>query len=272
MGRYKSAAKHRRDREAKKGAGKLAIAGIALAALVGAYIYTTSGRRELDHETLCPASPDAVTVLLVDVTDPMNLAQRQDFINQLERLRSTIPQFGKLAIFKVDAMSEQLLKPVIERCNPGTAENVSELTGNKASAAKRWREGFEKPLDEAFSSITAASGATRSPIVESIQSIALTELKNQETSEKPRRLIVVSDLLQNTERLTFYSGLPEPAQLVTSDAFRTLRTDLNGVDIELWMLQRPDAASRQPAKLRQVWEAMIAEMGGRLQREYNVSG
>ena len=42
--------------------------------------------------------------------------------------------------------------------------------------------------------------------------------------------------------------------------------------MELCMLQRPDARSRQPLQSWQVWEAMVSEMGGKVVREYNVSG
>lgn len=273
MGRYKSARDQRRDKENRKGVIQLGVAAVVLGALFAAYFVAVSGRRSLDPVTLCPASPDSITILLVDVTDPLNLAQRQDFINQLEQLRSTIPQYGKLAVFKVDPTSEQLLKPVIERCNPGTADDVSEVTGNKEGTAKRWREEFEQPLDRAFAGISeASSGAPRSPILESLQSVALTELANQEARGKDRTLVVASDLLQNTDRLSFYGGLPATNTLIDSDAFRTLRTDLKGVKVELWMLQRADAARSQPAALRDVWQAMIGAMGGDVERIYNVSG
>lgn len=273
MGRYKSAAAQKREAQSRSAIVKITLVALAFIGLLVLYFQTVGGRRALDPTTLCPASPDSITVLLVDVTDPMNLAQRQDFINQLERLRNAIPRYGKLAIFKVSPAADQLLTPVIERCNPGTAGDVTELTGNKEKTAKQWQEQFKEPLDQAFAQITAASGAPQSPILESIQSAALTELKSQQSDDKPHKLIVASDLLQNTPRMTFYSGhLPTPDAAVATDAFRTLRTDLRGIDVELWMLQRPDSASSQPKELRYVWEAMIGAMGGNIVREYNVSG
>jgi hypothetical protein len=272
VGRYKSAKQQREEAQTRSAYAKIAGVAVAFAVLIGIYVTTIANRPTLDADTQCPASPESMTVLLVDVTDPLNVPQRQDFINQLERLRSTIPQYGKLAIFKVDPLSDQLLKPVIERCNPGTADDVSEYTGNKEAASKRWEKGFMAPLDEAFTQIMGASDAPQSPVLESIQSVALTQMKKQAADGKKRKLIIASDLLQNTARMSFYSGLPTPESALASDAFRMLRTDLNGIDIELWMLQRPDSKERQPAQLRQVWEAMISEMGGKIVRIYNVSG
>lgn len=272
MSRYKTARHDRRDRAKSQGLTKILAVVIALLALVGLYLWTVSDRRALDPQTLCPPGEESITVLLVDVTDPLTLPQRQDFVNQLERLRTSIPRYGKLAIYKVDATSEQLLQPVIERCNPGTAADVSEWTGNPQATENEWREGFERPLDQAFLEITQASSADRSPIIESVQSIALTELTSPQAEGKPRQLIIASDLLQNTDRITFYERLPAAEQLIASDAFRMLRTDLRDIEVELWMLQRPDSQQSQPRELINLWELIIREQGGDVTRVYNVSG
>lgn len=272
MGRYKSAADTRREGEKRTAGIKLAAVVLILTGFVAAYLIAMGDRRTLDKDTLCPSSPDAVTTLLVDVTDPMNIAQRQDLVNQLERLRTSIPRYGKLTIFKVDASSERLLTPVIERCNPGTADDVSRWNDNPTATAKRYKEEFIAPLDQAFTSILSASGAERSPILESVQAIALTKLKAKDADNKPKRLIIVSDLLQHTDRMSFYGRLPSPKEAINSDAFRLARTDLKDVDTELWMLQRLDARQSQPLALIRLWEAMIQSMGGSVTRSYTVSG
>ena len=221
---------------------------------------------------MCPADPTSVTILLVDVTDPMNVAQRQDFMNQLARLKNSIPRYGKLIVTKVDATSDTLLAPVIVRCNPGTAADVNDATGDPAAVQKQWSEGFDRPLQQAFDRIAGASGADHSPILESVQSVALTEFQKPAVEGKPRRLIVASDLLQNTADISFYKTLPEPAAFIGSPAFRKARTDLRGVEVELWMLERSDAASTQPRSLADLWDRLITAQGGILKRIYNVSG
>ncbi|MBB3909760.1 hypothetical protein [Sphingomonas desiccabilis] len=246
---------------------------IAIVLVVGAIYFTVaSSRRSLDAETLCPTTADSVTVLLVDVTDPMNTAQRQDFANQLTKLKNSIPRYGKLIVAKVDATGDKLLAPVITRCNPGTAEDVSSATGDPAAVQKQWEEGFDAPLTQAFERLSAASGAEQSPILESIQSVALTELQRPGLEKTPRRLIVASDLLQNTGDVSFYRNLPEPRAFTESPGFRRLRTDLRGVEVELWMLERSDAASTQPRALADLWERIIDADGGEVRRIYNVSG
>lgn len=235
------------------------------------YFSVARGNRALD-ENLCPATPSSITVLLVDVTDPLSVAQRQDFQNQLIRLRNSIPRYGKLIVVKVDSAASELLTPVIVRCNPGTAEDVNEWTGDPNGIQKRHREGFEEPLGHAFVGLSRASGAERSPIFESVQSVALTELLPPDAVELPRKLVIVSDLLQNTEAVSFYSGLPDPAALLSSDDFRRVRSDLRDVEVEIWMLERSDAPRTQPRSLIDLWDAAITEQGGLVNRVYNVSG
>lgn len=267
-----SAADVRKQSQSRKGAVMVGTVIAGVLALAGAYAYVNSSIRSLDEVTLCPSTPDSITVLLVDVTDPMNLAQRQDFINQLIRLKNTIPRFGKLIVAKVDATSDDLLKPLISRCNPGTASDVNSATGDKATVQKQWDEGFDKPLTDAFDLIASASPADQSPILESIQSVALTELQRPGQDNIPKRLIVASDLLQNTGAISFYGGTPDGRAFVDSPAFRRVRTNLRDVEVELWMLERSDSATTQPRALADLWTQIINAEGGDIQRIYNVSG
>lgn len=260
------------DRE--KFIGYVQIVGVVtVVAIVGWFIYyAMNARRSLDAETLCPAKPDSYTVLLVDVTDPMNVAQRQDFLNQLERLKQSIPRYGRLAVIKVDAAAEHLLHPMIIRCNPGTAADETETTGNPKKLQKKWDEQFSAPLDRVFEQLAEASSAETSPILESVQSVALTEFENKAAEDKPHRLVLASDLLQNTGSVSFYKGLPTADNFVRSAAFDRARTDLRGVEVELWMLQRGDTRETQPRALPDLWDRIITEQGGSLKRLYRVSG
>lgn len=248
-------------------------AALAVVIFVGfIYFRVQASHLALDKVTLCPAKPTSVTVLLVDVTDPMNTPQRQDFMNQLERLKNTIPRYGELVVSKVDPTDTNLLSPIITRCNPGTAADVNEATGDPAFVQKQWSDGFDKPLRASFEKLATASRSETSPILESIQSVALTEFQKPGREDVPRRLVVASDLLQNTREISFYRGLPNSRDFTSSAAFRRTRTDLRGVEVELWMLERSDAASTQPRSLAELWDRVITEQGGDLKRVYNVSG
>jgi hypothetical protein len=271
MPRFRSEADRRATRQSIR--AMLTLAGIAALLLAVGAIYLTesTSRQALDEVTLCPPKPVSTTVLLVDVTDPMNVAQRQDFFNQLEQLKASIPRYGKLTVIKVDSAAERLLSPVIVRCNPGTAADVSGFSGNPKSIEEKHRR-FEKSLDTAFETLTRASGAEVSPILESIQSAALTELRSRDSTDGPRRLIVASDLLQNTKEISFYGPLPDTDRFLAGGPFRKARTDLRGVEVELWMLQRSDSGETQPRALAELWAQIIEAQGGTFKTVYRVSG
>ncbi|KPF78328.1 hypothetical protein IP88_04010 [alpha proteobacterium AAP81b] len=202
----------------------------------------------------------------------MTLPQRQDFLNQLEELKNSIKRYGQLTVVRVEQIGDRLLVPVLTRCSPGTARDIDPIKGNPDKVQKQWTDGFSAPLERAFSSLARANGADQSPIFESVQSAALTELQKPGREGIPKRLIIASDLLQNTQELSFYRDLPSEDVFLRSDAFRRRRTDLRGVEVELWQLQRGDAAKTQPRALSMLWERAIGEQGGTVTRIYNVSG
>jgi hypothetical protein len=173
---------------------------------------------------------------------------------------------------QVDSTGKALLTPVITRCSPGTASDTDEIKGNPQKLQRQWQDGFADPLEHAFRRMAMANGADQSPILESIQSIALTEFQKPGREDLPKRLVIASDLLQNTDGITFYRALPTPESFVQSESFSRVRTDLRGVEVELWQLQRDDAARTQPRALSALWESLIAEQGGTVIRLYNVSG
>jgi len=246
---------------------------IAFLAGAGALYYNADASNpDVDERTLCPDQPASTTILLVDVTDPMNLPQRQDFHNKFNQLRTSIPRFGKLIVVRVDPVSTKLLRPIITLCNPGTSDDVSEWTSDKQGVQRTWEEKFAKPLERTFEELLAASAATSSPILESIQSVALTDLQAPTANNHPRHLVVVSDLLQHTPSISFYNSIPNADQLVASEAFSRVRTDLKGIDVELWMLERGDFSQTQPRALPDLWERMIAVQGGRWKSLRRVSG
>lgn len=272
MARKQSAADRRKKKDAKKAFAYLAIVTIALGGLGTLYVRSLLSHKELDATTLCPAQPASLTIMLVDVTDPMNLPQRQDFNNQLDRLVEQVPRHGKIVVMKVDAVSEQLLTPIITRCNPGSAADVSEVDGNPQKLGRMHAEQFVAPLHAAFADLLKASGAPRSPILESIQSANLTELQKAEYKDVPRKLVVASDLLQHTNEVSFYQALPDADALIKGQPFSRARTDLRNVEVELWMLQRSDSRRTQPRALPDLWDRIITEQGGQLVRLYTVSG
>lgn len=63
----------RKSKEKRLGYAKFVAALLLAAVIGGVYILVRQGLRDLDEVTLCPEKPSSLTVLVVDVTDPMNV-------------------------------------------------------------------------------------------------------------------------------------------------------------------------------------------------------
>jgi hypothetical protein len=269
--RGRSASRQRRGNETKKAIRNIVVVLTLVSVVAFFYFRSVLSQRSLDEDA-CPSKVDAVTVLLVDVTDQMNTPQRQDFRNQLEKLLRQIDRYEKLVVVKVDPVGDSLLVPIITRCNPGSARDVTEIDGNPAKLERQHQEQFIEPMTTAFEGLAVASGAARSPVLESVQSVALSEFQKSDLDGGERRLILASDLLQHTDRVNFYEGLPDPKAFLKSQNFQRVSTDLKGVEVELWMLQRDDSKQTQPNALHEFWEYIINAQGGKVTRVYRVSG
>lgn len=271
--RRRSRERRRAARDNIIGALLLAVAMMAVAAGVAAYAYLRGQARPLEAQTLCPKDgPDQVTVVLLDVTDPLNAAQRQGLQNEFIALRDRLPPHARLEVYTVGDTDGTLLTPVAALCNPGRGSDIDWLRGNPGRVEKRWREAFEVPLNAALEAALQAPTAQRSPILESIQSVSLTSLLLPAHRDRPRSLIVVSDLLQHTDGLTFYRGLPTADRLISLPAFARLRADLRNVKVELWLVRREAEASRQGRALIELWQGIFAAQGAEVIRVYALAG
>jgi hypothetical protein len=223
-------------------AGGLVLVGTVILVLAfGFYllIVTRESHVALDPETYCPkAGPHAVTAVIVDTTDALNLVQRTDLMNEIEKLIAAVPRFAALEIYAVGPVEEEPPQPVFRKCNPGRAAEISEWTGNPTMVERDWREGFREPLEKVLARMLTASEAASSPILESIQWVTINALTSPGRSELPRRLVVVSDLLQYTAGLSHYQGVGEFATFAQTPYYRRIRAPLDGVTVDLLMVRR----------------------------------
>jgi hypothetical protein len=249
-----------------------------LAALAGYVIWWGPKRLALD-EFYCPKDvpPTAVYAVLVDHSDAFTTIQQLAVRNRLDGLRAEVPKFGRLEIYRVVAEAEAVqdrdqIAPVFSLCNPGTGAELDELTGNPNLARKRWESGFDQPLQEVFQSLMTGGGAETSPIMESIQALALQAFARDGLEATPKSLVIVSDMLHHTDKFSHYRSAPDFGQLKGTPYYRQLRSDLSGVKVTLLYLHRPEASGRQtPAHLR-FWQAFFADQGAILAHFIPIEG
>lgn len=269
----KSARASRKRRDDLLGLVILGSVFIVFAIGYGMYSKAKKAQVPLDSVTLCPLDgPSGVTVLLIDRTDPLGPVQTADLRQHLLRIRDGLPLYEGIEIYSIGPVVNEVLSeegPML--CNSGRAEDVDSLTANPRLTEKRWKERFAEPLQKVFDKLLEAGHDERSPIMESIQSVSVTAFGSLSPKAKHRRLIIASDMLQNTEALDQYKGDIIPfSQFKTTAEYKRLRTDLQGVEVEILYFERN--VSPQGRKHIEFWQEYFADSGAKLVRVTRIQG
>jgi hypothetical protein len=103
-----------------------------------------------------------------------------------------------------------------------------------------------------------------SPIFEAIQATALRTFGKPDYDGLTKRLVIVSDLLQNVPgELSMYDGVPSFAAFEKISYYSRVRSDLNGVSVLLYYLARPTVKQQDSNHLafwRDYFQAQGAEV------------
>lgn len=214
---------------------------IITAALIAGYSYLKWVVPRPPHllpGTLCPDDgPRSITVVLVDATDDLTDITKRDIRSHLTDLAEALPPYGLLEM--------RLLDPTIpggritfKKCNPGDGSNLSKLVTNPVLAHKRWLEDFHIPVENALDGSLAPARADTSPIMETVQRIAVDRFSGQSLSNTPKSLVLVSDMIENGPDYSQYHGDLSYERFQASPAYKKLRTDLHRADVSILYAQR----------------------------------
>lgn len=246
-----------------------AVIALGLLGAAGWWMNRTSTEMAVNSETLCPLAtgPVAETVILFDLTDPLAAAQTSQLLQHLES------EFANAAIgtqFTMGVVSENpadwgATSPL---CKPHSERDVSALTQNVPLVKQRYEERFLAPLERNLQRMISASGANSSPIMESLQALT-TGTPGFVTFTGPRKIILVSDLLQHSDAMSFYRG-DDWQRFAASPAFQRLGRTLNGVDVEIFAVRRVMEKIKDPAAVEDFWLRYFDLQGARLPKLHSL--
>lgn len=258
-----------------------AVVGLALAALVfiglvaGAMILQR-GQVRIDPVTLCPTSgPAALTAILIDVTDPLSPVQRSAVLVRLNKIVSSLRLNEEITVYSIDP-SANPLKSALVVCRPSRPAEVSELTGNKTLAENRFIRIFEPKVKALLDVAMDRPGSERSPIMEAIQAVAVAYFQAADASSStgplPKRLVIVSDMLENAAGGSHYRGVPDFMSYKASVAYARVRSHLNGVKVTILYLRRDTRLPVQGRSHVQFWDDWFADQGASVEDVYAIEG
>lgn len=253
----------RKKRDDRLGKLLLAIAVGAAASIGYFYWQAIQAHVPLDDQTLCPTSgAESITAVLIDRTDAFNPVQQAEIRKRLEDIKRDVPKHGAIEVYVVAPVVKAVLSPEIKVCNPGNPEDVSKWTDNQRMAERLWRSRFADKLDQVFASAVSSAETSSSPIMESIQSLAITAFSDRDAQLREKRLIIVSDMLQHSGVASVYKGVPSFEQFRNGAAFRQLRSDLHDARVDLLLVRRETAKAVQGKALVEFWQKFIKESNG----------
>src|ERR1700744_6092887 len=110
-----------REKREKLMATILGIFLLIIIALVGIkYFQVSSASKGIDQKSYCRnINPDQITVILIDHTDKINAIQRAALETRLLDIANAIPKNSKLTVYSVDKITNHIIEPDIDLCNPG---------------------------------------------------------------------------------------------------------------------------------------------------------
>jgi len=262
----------RRKRRKKIYGYAMIVMSLVVAGGMGWYMFIGSEKKNLD-ENLCPTEegPSSIQVVIIDVTDPYSPIQWQNVENHLSEIKEGIPRHGLLALFSVTERIQKTLQPEFELCNPGSGEELSIWTSNPGLARREWEKSFITPIDSILSNINTGRARSRSPIMETIQA-AKARVGGYDTEN--RKLVIVSDMMQHTERYSHYGASPPEYDNFESTALdEQLSVDLSGWNVEIFYARRGKEESRvQGRRHVDFWNRYFLENGATLQRVKSIDG
>jgi hypothetical protein len=247
---------------------------LALGALAaGAYVYATVARPPtLDQASLCPVDgPRSVAVVLLDSTDEVPEIAKREIRTVLVDMAETLPAYELLEIRLLDPKTPGG-RSIFAKCNPGDGTGLSEYTANPRLARQRWLEGFRQPLDGALEAGSHASTGKTSPIMETIQRIAVERFTGRAAEDVPKSLVVISDMLQHGPDYSQYSGDLSFGRFKTSRAYKKVQTDLHGADVLIYYIQRQTGKPINSADHIRFWTEWIRDNNGRLKQASKLQG
>jgi hypothetical protein len=253
----------RRLRQKLLGAIILGIAGVVLGGMATYYGYRVMTATKYD-EQLCPSGRvPGVVVVVIDTSDPMSERQTLSIKNFMAELKRTTPKEHRLDVFNLAADQTSVGLPIFSVCNPGDGSDVSRVSGNPERVRATWEQRFSEKVDGAMQRALSAGSSTHSPIMETIQSVALTSFAKVDASTQ-KKLVIISDMIHFTPEYSQY--LP----VAGFDAFKResaaylskVRTSLKGVEVTIAYVRRPTQRNIQGKAHVDFWDAYFREMGG----------
>lgn len=204
----------------------------------------------LANSNTCIQTATSVTAVLFDVSDPLNEPASLAFDSLITRLVDEVEEGGRIDVYFLKDGVAVTGNPQGHFCKP-----LRPLAGGDASFKKRLQVQFVGPaMTTLKTGKEISSPSISSPILESIFNIGLKSFSKTTTNKKYwGKIVVISDLLQNSSLASFYSSIPTYEKISSTSKFTAWSRRIDKVGLELVMISNNKHAALQGRDLLKFW-------------------
>lgn len=261
-------ARRRRTRQKKQ--RNQAILNFVLAGLAVAIIgfsFFALQPEPYDEMTLCELSDElpAHTAIIIDKTDEYSEQQADLIAAVIRRSRDRLDVGERFTLFELDQFGQFDPRGEFSLCNPGRGDQVNALFRNPERIEERFNEKFDRPLQTVLEDLVVPKEAPNSPVLEAMARLGQTEAFSDRAPQ--RRIVIISDMLQNSDAFTAYGGggampanMPD-AITVADTTMRRFGNSLDGVSLEVRLIPRQRYVDMQRGALKAYWDQIFRELG-----------
>ena len=195
-----------------------------------------SKNNNIDEATLCRTDgPDNVTAILLDLTEPLNNTQQARLKAYIAREIASSDTDTMISLGIVSDNPERW-GSLFAKCKPATGKHANELYENPSQIRERYQREFLIPINTEIEVTLTQHVPSSSPIMESLQSL-IADTPNFTVAPGQQKLIIVSDMLQNSDIISFYHG-HDWKYFSDHDGEKRLAINLHDVSIEIMRIPR----------------------------------
>lgn len=237
----------------------LIIAISILLIIIGVVFWIITTTKSYDDSTLCELNTETLlTVVLFDKTGGFSENQKRLVTKAINKEKNALTTGERLAVYEIDSDTMKgLSTPIFDKCKPRDGSKINIIYENDKLIKAVFNKQYSSVLTKVTNKLITAENALSSPLIESLQDLVAISSLNDKV--KLKRIVFISDLLQHSDNISFYSSRPESFNF---EAVLPLVPDLFEVDIQLyWLLREGKERGIQNANLIPWWERFFENAG-----------
>ncbi|MBL8546988.1 MAG: hypothetical protein JNL81_11030 [Hyphomonadaceae bacterium] len=246
----------RRDREAANRRYAGFTAGVLFSVLALSVSVWLLRPAELDAATLCPKDRQLAghTVVIVDRTDRWTQAMGSALTQLVENAQRDTDRYEKFSIVALD--SENSVHPLFSICNPGEPTFWSDLYRGRRYTTRDFEQRFVGAAERVIEDVREPAEANTSPIVEYVHRWLGSDDFSPEVRQ--RRLILVSDMRQNSALFSIYTGAEDQLSDVVE---RQFGPSAQGVAFDVYFVAHGRDHNVSEDEVRTAWDHAFGRIG-----------